>query len=134
MHKKVVSVGSRMWMRMSFSKLFRGFPTNSVRLIQYPLGFCKRCQEWFLPFVKSMVNLSFSEGIVPKSWKSAQITPLLKRPSLDHNVVSSYRPISNLPVLSKLSEWLVLNRVMSYLNNLNILPHPPISLPSSSFH
>ena len=66
-----------------------------------------------------MVNQSFSEGIVPKSWKSAQITPLLKKPSLDHNVVSSYRPISYLPSLSKLAERLVLNRVMSYLNNSN---------------
>ena len=66
-----------------------------------------------------MVNQFFSEGIVPKSWKSAQITPLLKKPSLDHNVVSSYRPISYLPSLSKLAERLVLNRVMSYLNNSN---------------
>ena len=66
-----------------------------------------------------MVNQSFSEGIVPKSWKSAQITPMLKKPSLDHNVASSYRPISNLPVLSKLSEKLVL---MSYLNNSNLFP------------
>ena len=62
-----------------------------------------------LAFVKSMVNQSFSEGIVPKSWKSTQITPLLKKPSLDHNVASSYRPISNLPVLSELSERLFLN-------------------------
>ena len=69
-----------------------------------------------------MVNQSFSEGIVPKSWKSAQLTPLLKRPSLDNNVASSYKPISNLPVLFKLSERLVLNRVMSYLNNSNLLP------------
>ena len=74
-----------------------------------------------LAFVKKVVNQFFSEGIVPKSWKSAQITPLLKKPSLDHNVASSYRPISNLPVLSKLSERLVLNRVMSYLNNSNLL-------------
>ena len=67
-----------------------------------------------------MVNQSFSKGIVPKSWKSAQVTPLLNKPTPDHNVVSSYRPISNLPVLSKLSERLVLKRVMSYLNNSNL--------------
>ena len=47
---------------------------------------------------------------------------MLKKPSLDHNVASSYRPISNLPVLSKLLERLVLNRVMSSLNNSNFLP------------
>ena len=87
-----------------------------------PTWILKKISGMILPFVKSMVNQSFSEGIVPKSWKSAQVTPLLKKPSLDHNVVSSNRPISNLPVLSKLSERLVLNRVMSYSNNSNFLP------------
>ena len=82
----------------------------------------KKISGMILPFVKIMANQSFSEGIFPKAWKSAQITPLLKKPSLDHNVASSYRPISNLPVLSKLSQRLVLNRVMSYLNNSNLLP------------
>ena len=62
-----------------------------------------------LSFVKSIVNQSFIEGIVPKSWKSAQIEPLLEKPSLDHNVASSKSPISKLPVLSKLAERLVLN-------------------------
>ena len=46
----------------------------------------------------------------------------VKKPSLDHNVASFYRPISNLPVLFKLSERLVLNKVMNYLNNSNLLP------------
>ena len=87
-----------------------------------PTWILKKISGMILPFVKSMVNQSFSERNVPKSWKSAQVTPLLKKPSLDHNVVSSNRPISNLPVLSKLSERLVLNRVMSYSNNSNFLP------------
>ena len=73
-----------------------------------------------LPFVKSMINQSFSKGSVPKSWKWAQITPLLKKPGFDTTVASSYRAFSNLPVLSKLSERLVLNWVMSYLNNSSI--------------
>ena len=63
-----------------------------------PPWLLKKISGMILPFVKSMVNQSFSERIVPKSWKSAQITPLLKKPRLDHNVASSYRPISNLPV------------------------------------
>ena len=87
-----------------------------------PTWLLKKISEMILPFVKSMVNQSFSEGIVPRSWKSVQIIPLLKKSSLGHNVASSYRPISNLPVLSKLSERLVLNRVMSYSNNSELLP------------
>ena len=69
-----------------------------------------------------MINQSFSEGSVSNSWKWAQITPLLKKPSFDTTVAFSYRPISKLPVLSKLSERLVLNRVMRYLNNSNLFP------------
>ena len=76
----------------------------------------------FLPFLKNIVNQSFSEWTIRKSWKSAQISLLLNKPTLYHNVASSYKPISNLPVLSKLSERLVLNRVMSYLINSNLFP------------
>ena len=72
-------------------------------------------------FVKSMVNQSFSEKIVSKFWKSADYTNV-EKPSLDHNVAPSYIPISNLPVLSNLSQRLVLSRVMSYLINSNLLP------------
>ena len=103
-------------------KAIQRLPNKQCASDPIPTWLLKKISGMILPFVKSMVNQSFSEGIVPKSWKSAQITPLLKKPSLDHNVASSYRPISNLPVLSKLSERLFLNRVMSYLNNSNLLP------------
>ena len=101
-------------------KAIQRLPNKQFASDPIPTWLLKMISEMILPFVKSMVNQSFSEGIVPKSWKSAKLTPLLKKPSLDHNVVSSYRPISNLPVLSKLSERLVLNRVMSYFNNSNL--------------
>ena len=94
---------------------------NSIYAIHtWPL---KKISGMILPFVKSMVYQSFFEEIVPKSWKSAQVTPLSKKPSLNHNVASSYRLISSLSVLSKLSERLVINRVMSYLNNSNFPTH-----------
>ena len=61
-----------------------------------PAWLLKKISGMILPFVKSIFNQSLFEGIVPRSWKSAQLTPLLKKPSLDHNVASSYRPIFNL--------------------------------------
>ena len=103
-------------------KAIQRLPNKQCASDPIPTWLLKKISGMILPFVKSMVNQSFSEGIVPKSWKSAPVTSLLKKPSLDHNVASSYRPISNLPVLSKLSERLVLSRVMSYLNNSNLLP------------
>jgi len=41
----------------------------------------------------------------------AQVIPLLKKPSLDKEQMSSYRPISNLTTVSKITERLVLNRL-----------------------
>ena len=90
-------------------KAIQRFPNKQRASDPIPTWLLKKISGMILPFVKSMVNQSFSEGIVLKSWKSAQITLLLKKPSLDPNVASSYIPISNLPVLSKLSERLVLN-------------------------
>ena len=49
----------------------------------------------------NIVNLSLSSGIVPPSFKCAIVKPLLKKPGLDPEALSSYRPISNLPFLSK---------------------------------
>ena len=37
--------------------------------------------------------------------------------------VKSYRPISNLPVLSKLLERLVARQLLEYLNRKKLLPH-----------
>ena len=90
-------------------KAIQRLPNKQCASDPIPTWLLKKISGMILPFVKSMVNQSFSERIVPKSWKSAQVTPLLKKPSLDHNVAASYRPISNLLVLSKLSERLVLN-------------------------
>ena len=51
-----------------------------------------------------MFNRSLEHGVVPSIFKSAYITPLLKKADLDPADVKSYRPISNLSVISKLLE------------------------------
>ena len=60
-----------------------------------------RC--WFdCPVLTEFFNRSLSSAIVPKVFKSALITPLLKKPDLDSVDPRSYRPISNLPMVSKI--------------------------------
>jgi len=46
----------------------------------------------------------------------------LKARTYQHIDVSSYRPISNLPVLSKLLECLVVRQLMDYLQSTDLLP------------
>ena len=51
-------------------------------------------------------------GFLPAAFKEAFITPIVKKPGLDATSASSYRPISNLSVLSKLLERLVVRQLM----------------------
>ena len=46
----------------------------------------------------------------------------MKKPGLYDADASSYRPISNLSVLSKLLERLVARQVMEYMTSANLLP------------
>uniref|UniRef100_H2V030 Troponin I type 2a (skeletal, fast), tandem duplicate 1 n=1 Tax=Takifugu rubripes TaxID=31033 RepID=H2V030_TAKRU len=47
------------------------------------------------------IDGSLVTGYVPCSYKVAVIKPLLKKTSLDPDVLANYRPISNLPFISK---------------------------------
>ena len=55
----------------------------------------------FLDIVLRIVNTSISTCKFPDSEKQAIVKPLLKG-KLDYQNVNSYRPESNLPILSKL--------------------------------
>jgi len=67
------------------------------------------------PFITVLFNRSLSSGSVPSTFKDAYITPLLKKASMDPADVRSYRPISNLSVMSKLLERLVAKQLVEYL-------------------
>ena len=69
-----------------------------------------------------LYNWSLEHGSVPSSFKCAYITPLLKKADLDSADVKSYRPISNLSVVSKLLERLVSSQLVKYLKDNDLLP------------
>ena len=64
-------------------------------------------------------NLSFSTGIFPHSMKLAKVIPIHKKGPLDQ--FGNYRPVSLLPVFSKILEKLFYSRLISYVNKLGIL-------------
>ena len=75
-----------------------------------------------MPTLLKIINTSLATSTVPKSFKQASISPLLKKPSLDRNVLKNYRPVSNLPFLSKILEKVVSKTVSSHRanNSLNV--------------
>jgi len=74
------------------------------------------------PFQCQLFNRCLEHGIVPSSLKSGCVTPLLKKADLDAANVKSYRPTTNLSVLSKLLERLVAQQLTEYLTENGVLP------------
>ena len=66
-----------------------------------------------------LINNSLSNGIVPETMKIAKVIPLYK--AKDQQLLSNYRPISLLPVLSKVLEKVVHNKLSRYLQFHEIL-------------
>ena len=71
--------------------------------------------------VLHIINTSLQTGVFPDAFKTAVVKPLLKKPNLDNNVLSNYRPISNLPFISKILEKIVSVQINSFLEENNIL-------------
>ena len=74
-----------------------------------------------LPVITRIVNLSFSEGVIPMNLKRALVTPLIKKANADPDIFKNYRPISNLPFLFKTIERIASKQIQNYVdtNNLN---------------
>ena len=66
-----------------------------------------------------VINLSLEQGIFPDEMKIAKIIPLHK--SGDTMNITNYRPVSVLPVFSKIFERLVYNRLISFIEKHDLL-------------
>ena len=75
------------------------------------------------PAIMHVINLSLGTSRFPAKWKLARIVPILKGKGLDHNSPTSFRPISQLPILSKLAERVMQSQLLSYLEESQQL-HP----------
>ena len=76
------------------------------------------CEYILKPLVK-LLNLSLSQGIVPKECKIARVIPLHK--GGDKTVMNNYRPISVLPLFSKLFERIMHSRLVNFFEQNDIL-------------
>ena len=78
-----------------------------------------------------MLNVK-SESTMSSSLKEAVLYPLLKKSSLDHELYANFRPVSNLRLLTKVTEKVVATRPTAYLQNNNLFE--PFQSPYKQFH
>jgi hypothetical protein len=76
-------------------------------------------QEVLSDQITYIINLSFSNSIVPDQLKIAKVIPIHKKN--ERNNVENYRPISLLSTINKIMEKLMFKRVIKFLTIHNIL-------------
>ena len=93
---------------------------KSCELDPIPSKLLVECLDSILPSHTDLFTSSLASGIFPQCFKSALVTPILKKRCLNHNDLNNYRPVSNLCFIAKILEKLVLSQVSSYLNSHNL--------------
>ena len=79
-----------------------------------PIRVIKDSLPAILPSITSIINASFQLSTFPSRWKIAEVTPILK--DGDHQIPNNNRPISLLPVLSKVCERAAHDQLVFYLS------------------
>jgi hypothetical protein len=68
-----------------------------------------------------LMNAAFRLKHVPDAWKMAEVIMITKQGKLP-NEVTSYRPVSLLPIISKLFEKLLMKRLKPLIESKNLIP------------
>ena len=100
--------------------IIKSLSSRSCQLDPIPTSLLKDSFDLFLPTITDIVNSSLTSGWVPSSLKCAVITPILKEDKLDPDILGNYRPVSNLPFLSKVIERAVMSQLQTYLDANNL--------------
>src|SRR5260221_3804291 len=101
----------------SILSLILSSPNKTCYLDPIPTWLVAATASELAPFIALLVNSSLTPRCFPSSFKSAVVTPVLKKSNLDPFDISNYRPISNLSFLSKLLERVVSSQLLDYLNS-----------------
>ena len=88
-----------------------GWDKVSIRMI-------KICSESLLKPLINIFSYSLSLGKFPSDWKKANVVPVYKKG--DKSVIKNYRPVSLLPIFSKLYEKCIYDTLYNYFESKNL--------------
>ena len=84
-----------------------------------PICILKLFNDFFSLNLSRIFNLCFETGIFPDLCKIAKVIPVHKKD--DPSFCVNYRPISLLPIFSKILEKLMYKRMYSFLDDNNLI-------------
>jgi hypothetical protein len=92
-------------------------PKKSSLLDPVPYHLVTECLDLLLPVITTIIRSSLHLGSVPLPLKSSVILPLIKKKDIDPENCVNYRPIANLPFISKILEKVVVRQVKPRYRN-----------------
>ena len=103
---------------------------KTCELDPLPTSFLTHCLDDLLPHLTSIINDSLHSGLFPSAFKSAIVKPLLKKTTLNPEILKNYRPVSNLSFLSKILEKVVPRQLSNHLLTNNLFcSHQSVTVP-----
>ena len=93
--------------------------SKSTGLDNIPAKMLKIAAHVIAPSLTYIFNLSVSTGIFVDDWKDARVNPVYKEGC--HRNIGNYRPVSILPIVSKVFEKEVFRQLYQYLNESSLL-------------
>jgi len=109
------------------TKLVNKSSCKSCNLDPIPTHLLKANVSSLAPVIDDIVNVSIATGDFPSAFEKALVTPMLNKTTLDANEVKTYRPVSNLCFVSKITEKVVAVRFSKhfqttiYIRKCNLL-------------
>ena len=105
---------------MEVERQLRSLKRNkSVGFDSLPSGLIKDARSVIALPLTYLINLSLETGIFPAEWKIAKIIPIHKSGS--YSCFDNYRPISILPVFSKVIEKLIDRQLLRFLEDNKLI-------------
>ena len=77
----------------------------------------KIAQKVLIPHITYVINLSISKSKFINKWRIGKVIPLYKGKKVSQLVPSSYRPISLLPLISKIAERVIQTQLVAHFDN-----------------
>ena len=96
-------------------------PTKSCELDVISTKLLKQVLHSCIPAIMKIINLLLDKGDFRSQWKTAVVCPLIKSLSKGTNT-DNYRPVSNLPFMSKVAEKCTLQHLNDHCDTYDLLP------------
>jgi hypothetical protein len=104
------------------NKLLTSASAEHCCLDPAPTWLVKRFAVQLAPVIARLCNASFLSSCLLSTQKHANVSARLKKPTLNPDDLSSFRPISNLSFISKIIKCAIASRFTALCNQHNLLP------------